>query len=95
MDRAIVQGLLVFSVGWLVRYAAAATGNKQMAGAIKMVTGLICISIIAPALWDMVSGIAEALAAAKEIADNAEEKFKLLEWLIWFGAPGGKPGEGG
>lgn len=95
MDKALVQVLLVWSVGWLTRYAAGATGNKQLSGMLKVATIMACISIAAPAVWEALSGIAGALAAAKEWTDNAEQKMSWLQWLLWFGAPGGAPGGGG
>ncbi len=58
LDVAFVQALMCFVVGWLCRYAAAATGNRQLASILRIVTILVVVTVMAQALWEVISAIA-------------------------------------
>ena len=73
-DVVIVQLVLVGAVGWLMYYLSSALGNKQLAGMIKAVTIMVCVTIGGGAVWEFVSGIATKVNAIAEATNNLTDK---------------------
>lgn len=88
IGKEIVQILMVWTVGSLARYVASAVGQKQLASALKLVTILICASIILPAVWEALGGVVEFFTSAKEWFEGLEQN-PVLNWLFNLGAKEG------
>lgn len=85
IGKEIVQVLMIWTVGSLARYVASAVGQKQLASALKMVTILICVSVILPAVWDALSGLVEFFTNVKEWLEGLEQN-PTLNWFFNLGA---------
>lgn len=85
--KEVVQVLMVYVLGSLAKYIAAAVGQRQLASALRLVTILICISIFAPAVWEALSGVVDFLESMKGFLKGAEEGSSFWHWLFWLGAP--------
>lgn len=70
LDVAIVQILLVGSIGILFYYLLQGLGQKQMAGLMRVVTVMVLIAIAVPAVWSFLLGVQEGIQAGVDKVDG-------------------------
>ena len=78
LDVAIVQMLLVGSVGVLFYYMLDSLGNRQMAGLMRVAVIMALVAVFVPALWGF---ILEAQAKVNGFMERLEQLGdKILFW---------------
>ena len=77
-DYALVQSLMVGTVGALFYYFAAALGSKQLAKMIRFVTILIIINTAAGVTWEGITAIRDKVSGIADAINNFGDKFNWL-----------------
>lgn len=78
LDVAIVQSMMIVAVGVLCYYILLGLGTKQMAGLMRVLTIMVVIAVLAPAVWaflvDVKMGIEAFVDRLEAIGD------KIIFW---------------
>ena len=78
LDVAIVQMMLVGSVGVLFYYMLDSLGNKQMAGLMRVAAIMVLVAVFVPALWGF---LLEAQAKINGLVERLEQLGdKIIFW---------------
>lgn len=70
LDVAIMQGMLIVTVGVMFYYIFLALGAKQMAGLMRVAVIMAVIGVVVPAVWAFLLGIKEGIAGFVETVDG-------------------------
>lgn len=74
LDVAIVQGMLVTCVGLLFYYMLQGLGAKQMAGLMRVVTVMVIIAVVVPAVWEFLVSVKVGIEAFVDRVDAIADK---------------------
>ena len=77
-DYALIQSLLVGSVGALSYYFAGALGAKQLSKMIRFVTILIIINLAAGVTWEGITAIRDKVNGIADAISGFADKFSFL-----------------
>ena len=74
LDVAIVQSMLIASVGILFYYLLHGLGLKQLAGLMRVVIIMAIIAVLAPAVWAFLISVKEGIEAGVEWVELTVDK---------------------
>ncbi len=74
LDVAIVQGMLIVSVGLMFYYLLEGMGLKQMAGLMRVAVVMTLIAVVVPAVWGLLVSAKEGLEAGMLWVENIVDK---------------------